>query len=376
MDFRYFTADPLDTIYQAAMASGLVAPHNRALLAAGINPGFFYSRPTLPDPASQLRSDLNEFNRVEQLADGSVPLQIWLRNAHRITADQGLPQSEVFASHLDQLGRTVRGEPTVVADPAAIPELKERIVVENDMLPVSFLAGGARVGRSVARLRIPQYEGGVRAVGSTGVPLTHRGTGWLITPTLLITNHHVVNARLARDGAAPLADPADLARQVAEAEVLFDYDFEDQEGVGGTATELVAYSADVELDYAIMRVAPCDRPGLTLHPAPIEPGRFAVNIVQHPNGGPKTVGLRNNLVTGVAPRTLRYLTDTLGGSSGAPVCDDRWRVIALHRGSQRFRADYNGKQVAWVNVGTPLADILVDLKTTAPTVAEELLSAE
>lgn len=374
MDFRFLTPEAVNAIYDAAMSSGLVAPHLRAQLADGIPLGFFYSLPTMPDPGSQLRSDLNQLNRVEQLADGSAPLQIWLANAHTQARTMSRPEAEVFARHLDQIGRSVRGEapgPTL----ALVPELKERIIVENDMLPVGFLAAGVAVGRGVARLRVPQYDGGVRTKGSTGIPLTHRGTGWLITPTLLMTNHHVVNARIAHAGPAPNADPADLARQVAEAEVLFDFDDEGQEGAAAPAAKLEVTCPDVDLDYAVVRLAATGRAPLRVRAAPVEPGRFAVNIIQHPDGGPKRVGLRNNLVTGIEPRTLRYLTDTTGGSSGSPVCDDQWNVIALHRGSQLASADYNGKTTAYVNVGTPLSAIFADLAARAPALWAEIAAA-
>jgi endonuclease G, mitochondrial len=66
-----------------------------------------------------------------------------------------------------------------------------------------------------------------------------------------------------------------------------------------------------------------------------------VTIVQHPSGLPKQVALRENQVVDLLPRFLHYETDTEPGSSGSPVFNDQWQVVALHhasvpRGNGRF----------------------------------------
>ena len=54
---------------------------------------------------------------------------------------------------------------------------------------------------------------------------------------------------------------------------------------------------------------------------------------------------------------LYYFTDTRGGSSGAPVFNDDWCVIAVHTGWEQIAADANnaiylGRRQAVVNRGT------------------------
>jgi endonuclease G, mitochondrial len=55
-----------------------------------------------------------------------------------------------------------------------------------------------------------------------------------------------------------------------------------------------------------------------------------VVIVQHPNGGPKQIALTGSAVMQTRPPYLHYSTDTMPGSSGSPVFNDLWQVIAIH----------------------------------------------
>jgi hypothetical protein len=55
-----------------------------------------------------------------------------------------------------------------------------------------------------------------------------------------------------------------------------------------------------------------------------------VSIVQHPNGGLKQIVLTANRVIAAVPPVLHYTTDTMPGSSGSPVFNDSWHVIAIH----------------------------------------------
>ncbi|MDI1430169.1 trypsin-like serine peptidase [Polyangium sorediatum] len=55
-----------------------------------------------------------------------------------------------------------------------------------------------------------------------------------------------------------------------------------------------------------------------------------VNIIQHPGGDQKQLSFFHNHVVHVGHGRVQYLTDTLPGSSGAPVFDKDWRLVALH----------------------------------------------
>jgi V8-like Glu-specific endopeptidase len=55
-----------------------------------------------------------------------------------------------------------------------------------------------------------------------------------------------------------------------------------------------------------------------------------VNIIQHPNGDSKQIALTSNDVLSIWGPRLFYRADTEPGSSGSPVFNQDWKVIALH----------------------------------------------
>lgn len=374
MNFRYLSTAELEEVVAAAATAGLTGQDQRNILLSSIDQAIVLNLNTIQAPQLQLRSDLVSLNTIERLADGSVPLQAWLSQAATLAA--GRVEEAVFRKYEAEVTAEASGQ-AQLPDPATLPEVvnNEAIVHQDDMVAFGFLAQGAVAGRSVAKLLVPRFDNGVQRFNAAGKPVQLSGTGWLITPDLVVTNHHVVNARTQSETNAP---DDDLARQAAATTVKFDFDSAGTDGTDAEVDKLEAWDPLDQLDFAILRLAAprTDRAPLRLWPRQlthVDGDYRPVNIIQHPGGNSKSVAFRNNLVTAADATTIRYFTDTLKGSSGSPVFDDAWSVVALHRGSLDVpNVQFQGRSTAVANFGTQVTAILAHLKANAPALLDEI----
>ena len=358
-------ANEVRDLATALIESGLDPGANRGALFQSFPPVFLAAFSTGLPAGAQFLTDLNRMNQVERLTNGDVPLEIYLRNADLLIS--GTPQQAVVRDILSRVLQRATGAPKI--DVAAVEEMREKIIHVDDTVTLDFMTGGVRAAPSVMKLRVPRYEGG-QPKRVNGNPVIYAGTGWLLTKSLLVTNHHVVNAR--NDGEAN-APEADLRLQANGTIVQFDFD---AEGVAGTEVGVTALEAwEPLLDYAVLRIPAANREPLARAVSAIRDitDPVAVNIIQHPGGRSKRFGIRNNLVSASDKTELRYFTDTEPGSSGSPVLNDQWRVVALHRASRFVTGvKFQGKDTAYVNVGTHLTSILDDLRARYSKLAEEI----
>ena len=91
------------------------------------------------------------------------------------------------------------------------------------------------------------------------------------------------------------------------------------------------------------------------------------------------LGFRNNFVVSGSAERLSYLTDTAGGSSGSPICDDLWFVAGLHRGFQTITGEpvlVWGVPIHQENYGTPVGAILAHLAAAHPGLHEEVMAGQ
>jgi V8-like Glu-specific endopeptidase len=187
----------------------------------------------------------------------------------------------------------------------------------SSLLPINFLERGITASRSVAKVEIK--NGSMINVG-TGFLFKIQGNNVLF----FMTNHHVINEKA----------------QIENTRIIFNYE-EDANGESKASKTFRIdadgpwYSSPIkELDTTIFRLLPIgdslnEFGYLTLKKIDVKKNDF-VNIIQHPAGQMKQISLYHNIVTSANDREIQYLTDTLKGSSGSPVFNSNWDIVALH----------------------------------------------
>lgn len=251
----------------------------------------------------------------------------------------------------------------------------ERIIGDSDLVAVNFFDLGLKSARSVCRIQVRSETGAILGMG----------TGFMVSPSLLLTNHHVL-------------DSLEHCRRS-----LADFDFEDDINFTPKAIKTFPLTPDrffytsEELDFTLVAVRPQALDGTALSDYGFlnllgESGKVllgeCVSIIQHPDGGTKEACLRENKVVDFPGDFMHYLTDTKPGSSGSPVFNDQWVVAALHHAGVKKRDDQgrvlakNGQvfdpatmddeDIAWVaNEGVRISKIFHDLQGKLPTFTEE-----
>lgn len=306
---------------------------------------------------------IEQLEGVGRLTNGERPLVMITHTAWRQVRNSDLGQrlQEIEKQIEDAYGGD---NPSV-----DLPGTPEILVFEgrDERVFFTFIQQAYQAASLVARLRVPRWSHGVLESSAWGF-----GTGWLVAPGLLFTNHHVINARNPNEPPAP---EIDLRKQAENTIAWFDYRQEGEERPDVRCVELVAF--DRPLDYALLRLekteAVMSRGQLAVaHTQPPLVQGSRLNIVQHSGGGPLRYAIRNNFYIGAgqAPFQLRYLTDTQAGSSGSPVLIDTWEVVAMHHAFREVpKETYKGDTIKYHNEGIAIHAILDSLP---PAVRQEI----
>jgi endonuclease G, mitochondrial len=233
----------------------------------------------------------------------------------------------------------------------------ERIIPPGyNLLPVAFLEEGVLRQKAVARL--PKYNPN----NPMGTPW---GTGFLVSNSLIMTNNHVIRSVAeAKDilvqfnyqvDLTGVAQPIDTWRLNPDnffyTNVTLDFTLVRVKGKSWvfkpTLPSLPTLSLGGSEENELGAITPSISPDM-IKPWPLlrYPGwawgyiqlpgtvNYAVgqflNCVQHPAGRMKEVALQQNEVTHIFTDRVHYTTDTEPGSSGSPVFNNEWDIVALH----------------------------------------------
>lgn len=305
--------------------------------AAGIVPGTFPYRDNMRETWTALIKVLGAQGRLRALvecaaADPAVGayrprLQEMLRDRPEVPPPQGPGADGAWWLGDDQ-------------SPAATARLElERLMERRSRLvDIELAAQVVAAAPSVAKLSLrfgtePGY-----------------GTGFLIGPSAVLTNHHNV----MHQAYGPLTS--------VTAEFDYDQGTHDQPLVRRARTDNIA--GDPADDWAVLTLeTPAGRPPLRLGtPFDIGTGDLVV-IIQHPLGAFKQFALEPLAIRYADASRVQYVADTQHGSSGAPVFNSRMHVIALHQAEAEMTVAIDGRQeTVWRNQGIRISQVIRGLR--------------
>ncbi len=254
-------------------------------------------------------------------------------------------------------------------------------VARYDPTAVRRLQGETRLGaeriqgKTVDFVSTSFLELAIAAAGTVGRvvfrDLQPQGSGFMISDRLFLTNNHVI------------PDVAEAGRLLVE----FNYE-RDHDGIPKPVTRFelapdIFFVTDPEdqLDFTVVAIGGTEAGAGSLTDFGYCPlvgtddkhvlGEF-VNLVQHPDGDFKQVVLRENQLVTRLETVLHYMADTMPGSSGSPVFNDQWQVIALHHWGEPYREETmpDGQAVPKdLNEGIRISAIVQALMTKASTMS-------
>ena len=306
---------------------------------------------------ADINSIIKTLDAIGQLDNGEWPLAIVIRNAMLFA-----PLNTSLGHQLEEL--IVSFENSFNIKPLTPLTSEEILIGPDERLPVDFFEQGLLAQLAVARLYVPRYVNGYPSGAVSG-------TGWMFSENLMLTNYHVIAARTSTEQAP---SKEDLKRQSQNTVAWFNYNHLDGPHVDYKCIELIHSSPT--LDFALLHLSsksensqvPLNHWGVLKH---AEKSTFPIgvrlNIIQHPLGFEKKMAIRGNFFVKRNtnnPAFIQYITDTEPGSSGSPVFNDQWEVVAMHHASVRVKEyTHLGQTIQFHNEGIELTKIITILQS-------------
>ena len=106
---------------------------------------------------------------------------------------------------------------------------------------------------------------------------------------------------------------------------------------------------------------------IPLRPTVSYPEGLFMNIIQHPQGRKKEIVVQENELTDVHTNVIHYYSDTDYGSSGSPVFNNTWDLMALHHARHPPENANEG-----IRIDKIVADLRSEFQTSNPEILAEL----
>ncbi|MDP2160844.1 MAG: trypsin-like peptidase domain-containing protein [Flavobacterium sp.] len=201
----------------------------------------------------------------------------------------------------------------------------EKIIGEDDLIDImSWLENAIKQSKAICKVETEDGE---------------TGTGFLLNGGFLITNNHVISSERIADNSRIIFNYKTDKENNVMNQVIYQLD----------SSKFITSSED-ELDYTVVKVkdnieTPISEWGFVELESFFNPkiGQ-KVTIIQHPNGNYMKMALPDDIIS-VWRNYLFYNTDTREGSSGSPVFNKNWKVVALHHAGKNEQSEDGGFQI-------------------------------
>ena len=222
--------------------------------------------------------------------------------------------------------------------------VQEKIIGEDTLRHVYMLELALEAAKAVVHIAVP---GGV-------------GSGFMIAPDLVMTNHHVIGDKaVATSGSYTFNYELDRAGRPKQTSVV-------------SARPHGVFYTDELLDYTVVQLAdvpvfsePLRLKSVSMH------NNERVAIIQHPGGYYKKISMQNNFVAYADQRIVHYTTSTMPGSSGSPVFNEDFQVVAIHHSGGMLEEPMTQRRYLR-NAGSSMIAILENLQIFVPEIYSQV----
>lgn len=300
----------------------------------------------------------------------------------------------------------------------------EAVWGQDNLIPAHFLSEGAQVQKAVAMVTLKNSYSGLPAGNGWG-------SGFLVSDSLFMTNNHVIGStsfcdkvnmqfmyqdnydsqpaiaseffetnedsffhtnaaldytivRLKRKPSLFINKYAAVARgynvyRLNKGEhgettgIQEEYADEEQIVELRSLSDVIAKksplaSIDLSRLLQILGYTPGSKYGsLQLRPTVSYPVGLRLNVIQHPQGRKKEVVVQQNELKDVHTNVIHYYSDTDYGSSGSPVFDNSWNLMALHHARDNAEQANEGMRIDKI-----VADLRNEFQASNPGILTEL----